>query len=140
MDTMNGRALGLGTFRLPTEAEWEYACRAGTTTYAYWGDTLDANYCWYGPSGGAQPVKGKLPNAWNLYDMLGNVSEFTGDWYALYTSSPQTDPSPSGSMRPWRGGNWNDSGTFCRSSNRGNINTSFKDYTLGFRAVLTPAQ
>ena len=81
-------------YRLPTEAEWEYACRAGTRTEYYWGDSINGDYCWYGADSGNQPqqVAEKLPNAWGLYDMSGNLWEWCNDWYALYPSIAVTDP------------------------------------------------
>ena len=109
-------------YRLPTEAEWEYACRAGSTTDFYWGksyppttsaDTLaiDSNAVWYHNSPNrTQPVATKKPNAWGLYDMSGNVMEWCNDWYGYgsYGSGSQTDPTgPStGSYRVLRGGSW----------------------------------
>ncbi|MEW6235371.1 MAG: formylglycine-generating enzyme family protein [Candidatus Omnitrophota bacterium] len=82
---------GWGTFRLPTEAEWEYACRAGTTTPFYWGSDGGLKYIQkYSPF--IQEVGLKLPNAWNLFDMIGNVFEFCYDWYGPYSSEYQIDP------------------------------------------------
>jgi formylglycine-generating enzyme required for sulfatase activity len=108
-------------YRLPTEAEYEYANRAGTTTDYYWGrnypplttaDTLaiDSNAVWYYNSpNGTQPVAGKKPNAWGLYDMSGNLWEWCNDWYGSYSAGAQTNPTgPStGSSRVLRGGAWN---------------------------------
>jgi formylglycine-generating enzyme required for sulfatase activity len=81
-------------YRLPTEAEWEYAYRAGTTTDYYWGNTVNGNYCWYtdNSSGTTHEVKSKLPNAWGLYDMSGNVAEFCNDFFGAYDAADQTDP------------------------------------------------
>lgn len=81
-------------YRLPTEAEWEYACRAGTRTEYYWGDSINCDYCWYdGNSGNVpHPVAGKQPNAWGLYDMSGNLWEWCNDWYFWYDSAAQINP------------------------------------------------
>ena len=96
-------------FDLPTEAQWEFACRAGTDMLFYWGDSLDCNYCWYRRnSGGTTHTVGtKTPNAWGIYDMEGNVSEWCLDWYGK-RSSGETDPvGPSiGYRRVRRGGGW----------------------------------
>ena len=103
--------------RLPTEAEWEMACRAGTNTMYYWGDNpgVAGNYIWYtGNSGGmTHPVGQKLPNSWGLYDMLGNVNEWVADWYDpfYYSISPANNPQgPSGptagNWRVLRSGSW----------------------------------
>ena len=107
-------------YRLPTEAEYEYANRAGTTTDYYWGrnypptttaDTLaiDSNAVWYYNSpNSTQPVASKKPNAWGLYDMSGNLWEWCNDWYGSYSASSQTNPTgaTSGSYRVLRGGSW----------------------------------
>ena len=112
-------------YRLPTEAEWEYACRAGTTTDYYWGQSyppltsadtakISAHAWWhYNSSNGTQPVATKPPNAWGLYDMSGNVMEWCNDWQGNYSVSSQTNPTgPSnGRDRVRRGGSWlNDEG------------------------------
>jgi formylglycine-generating enzyme required for sulfatase activity len=82
-------------YRLPTEAEWEYACRAGSTSDFYWGDALDGDYCWDADNSNnsIQPVATKQPNAWGLYDMNGNVWQWCGDGYTDYTADDQYDPS-----------------------------------------------
>ena len=100
------------TYRLPTEAEWEYACRAGSTTTFYFGNDKDrlGKYAWYQNNSGkhTHPVGEKEPNSWGLHDMYGNVSEWCQDWYGKYPSGSVTDPTgpPSGSERIVRGGAW----------------------------------
>jgi formylglycine-generating enzyme required for sulfatase activity len=102
-------------YRLPTEAEWEYACRAGTTTPYYFGSDISQlkDYAWYAADSGGnyQKVATKKPNAWGLYDMLGNAMEWTLDAYALYKAGPETDPWVKPTA-PYplsvRGGSWND--------------------------------
>ena len=107
-------------FDLPTEAQWEYACRAGTTTTYSYGDSANGNYMWYtdNSSSSTHPVGSKLPNPWGLYDMHGNVWEWCLDWYG--TLAYGTDPlgSSSGSCRVSRGGSWGNSASDCTSSYR----------------------
>ena len=122
--------------QLPTEAQWEYACRAGTTgAYA---DSL-GEMAWYGSnsSGKTHPVGTKKPNAWGLYDMHGNVWEWCQDWKADYPSGSVTDPAgPStGSYRVRRGGSWNDLARDCRSACRYYYEPVDRFYGLGFRVV-----
>lgn len=127
---------GTDRYRLPTEAEWEYACRAGTTG-PYAGD-LDS-MGWYGRNSGktTHPVGQKRPNAWGLYDMHGNVWEWVHDWYGkdYYVNSPSTDPKgPSGgSSRVIRGGSWRDVARHCRSAIRSPGDLGFGYNILGFR-------
>ena len=124
-------------FDLPTEAQWEYACRAGTTTTYYWGDSMDGAYAWYSSNSGSKthPVGTRLPNAWGLYDMGGNVWEWCRDWYG--TLAYGTDPvgSASGSYRVDRGGSWNSSADLCASSYRDNSDPSYRHFNYGFRLV-----
>jgi formylglycine-generating enzyme required for sulfatase activity len=97
-------------YRLPTEAEYEYAYRAGSTADYYWGDTVDGSYCWYyaNSQGTMHPVAQKLPNAFGLYDMAGELWEWCNDWYAVYQPGSETDPvgPASGMYRVARGGCW----------------------------------
>ena len=129
------------TYRLPTEAEWEYACRAGSTTEYSFGDDAGTlgNYAWYSSNSGSNthPVGGKLPNAWGLCDMHGNVWEWCQDWYGSYTSGTQTDPTgPStGSYRVLRGGSWFDYAGHCRSAYRDYHGPVSRCSYYGFRVV-----
>ena len=130
------------TFRLPTEAEWEYACRAGTvTTYSFGGDPSSlTQFAWY--SGNSRhkthPVGRKKPNAFGLYDMHGNVWEWCSDWYNEYPVDPIIDPTgPSdGSSRILRGGSWFCTLDLCRSANRGWNTPTIRDDDVGFRIVM----
>lgn len=122
------------TYRLPTEAEWEYAARAGTSgDYA---GNLKA-VAWYS-KGSSQPVKMKLANGWNLYDMLGNVSEWTADWLGDYGASDVSDPVgvSSGSFRVDRGGSWyHQTASILRWTDRSGEEPSNRTHYLGFRVV-----
>ncbi len=142
-------------YRLPTEAEWEYACRAGTTTnYSFGDDESDlSGYGWYDQAANGDkhhPVGSKQPNAWGLYDMHGNVWEWCQDWKEDYPEGAVTDPSgptltmmqvsPSG---PWyrviRGGSWVSTAEYCRSATRFGGNLSYSVNGLGFRVSLSPS-
>ncbi|MHC6203139.1 formylglycine-generating enzyme family protein [Breznakiellaceae bacterium SP9] len=136
-------------YRLPTEAEWEYACRAGTTTPFSTGSNIstsqanyDGNYPYNGNAKGTYrgkttPVGSFTANAWGLYDMHGNVWEWCWDWYGDYSSANQTDPvgAASGSYRMWRGGCWGYSAAYLRSALRGRYTPTGRSYHLGFRVV-----
>ncbi len=125
-------------YRLPTEAEWEYACRAGTSGDRY--GELDA-IAWYDRNLGNQthPVGKKQPNGWGLYDMLGNVWEWCADWYGgdYYASSPSTDPRgpSSGQSRVLRGGSWLNYFSNVRSAYRGGLNPVNRYNHCGFRCA-----
>ena len=128
-------------YRLPTEAEWEYACRAGTGTAYNTGDTINDNTGWYYEnSNGMTHEVGKKPaNAYGLYDMHGNVWEWCWDWYGNYSSAAQENPkgASSGSFRVDRGGDWNFFAGYLRSAHRGYFNPSDRYNGIGFR-VLRP--
>jgi formylglycine-generating enzyme required for sulfatase activity len=131
------------TYRLPTEAEWEYACRAGST--AEDAGNLDAR-AWYQANSGnkTHPVGHKQQNAWGLYDMQGNVMEWVQDWYGhnYYKNSPATNPKgpADGSYRVYRGGSWYGSTKDCRQTFRSFDLPVNHYYSLGFRLVRTPKQ
>jgi len=131
-------------YRLPTEAEWEYLCRAGTGTRWSFGDDEAAlgDHAWFtGNAGGTtHPVGEKRPNPWGLYDVHGNVWEWTGDnWFRRYTKQPVDDPflPPAvGDGRVIRGGSWNDAPVWCRSAYRVGRYPDDRYLLLGFRVVL----
>jgi formylglycine-generating enzyme required for sulfatase activity len=135
---------GGSAFRLPTEAEWEYAARAGSTDdYSFGNDTGDlAQYAWFGNlgyKGGSHEVAIKLPNAWGLYDMHGNVWEWVQDWYdpGYYKNSPEKDPTgpDSGKYRIYRGGSWVGKAANLRSSVRFSALPVTRTHDLGFRLL-----
>ena len=147
LETLNNQTVG-EPWRLPSESEWEYACRAGTTTRYYWGDDLSetqiGNYAWYSGNSGitTHTVGTKLPNTWNLYDMSGNVWEWVEDWYhSNYNGAPTNgDPwlDPPGSARIFRGGSWDNSSTNARCATRYGSNPSNQFSNYGFRCAITP--
>jgi formylglycine-generating enzyme required for sulfatase activity len=139
-------------YRLPTEAEWEYACRAGTQTLYFWGDSEDemGKYAWYGKNAwsevwttphadneGIQPVGQKEANAWGLYDMIGNVYEWCSDKYGEYPIEAATDPKgpKSGDFHICRGGEWNSEPWDARSAYRNYADPKSCQGTLGIRVV-----
>ncbi len=137
-------------YRLPTEAEWEYAARAGTTTRYFWGNSagLAGNYSWYDKNayhvGATYPhaVGQKKPNPWGLYDMAGNVWECCQDWYGenYYRNTPAVDPGgpPSGQYRVDRGGSWDLHAAFLRSAGRCYYPPNDRIDNLGFRILRQP--
>ncbi|MDR1043801.1 MAG: formylglycine-generating enzyme family protein [Candidatus Adiutrix sp.] len=136
---------GHNRYRLPTEAEWEYAARAGTTgAYSFGGDKDSlGRYAWYRDNSGEKThsVGQKQPNALGLYDMHGNVWEWVQDWYGRnYSSSSVTDPKgpSSGTLRVARGGSWSDSARYCRAAYRSHDSPDGRGDDVGFRLALSP--
>lgn len=147
-------------YRLPTEAEWEYACRAGSTTDLFWGKNfdpypatsadsaqVDSYAVWLGNSYqygsedshyGTHQVASTKPNAFGLYDMSGNVYEWINDWYGEYSSSAATDPTgpTAGDWHFNRGGSWGNNPLLLRSANRTFMAPDYQYYFIGFRVVL----
>lgn len=126
------RSEGVNVYRLPTEAEWEYAARGRGQPGGYWYDGNSGNR--------THPVGLKRPNGWGLYDMLGNVGEWTADWYGPYSIGPVTDPrGPSeGSARVTRGGTWDSTARYCRAAYRHGVYPGLRVGSLGFRLARTP--
>ena len=130
-------------YRLPTEAEWEYACRAGTTTRWWFGDDESplSDFAWYYENSGhtTHPVCEKPANAWGLHDVHGNVWEWCQDWYGEYSSGRVIDPTgpESGTSRVLRGGAWLNYPVYCRSAIRFDFQPEYRYYNVGFRAART---
>ncbi len=143
-------------YRLPTEAEWEYACRAGTSAVFFWGNTAcstQANFDGNLPYGDAavgpdlqktSPVGNYPPNAFGLYDMHGNVWEWCNDWYRERYYRKCTSENPKGPRngygRVLRGGSWNYRGGYTRSADRGRLPPTYRDAHMGFRVALTASR
>ena len=132
---LNARGGG-AWYRLPTEAEWEYAARAGTIGDRY--GNLDS-IAWHDANSGdrTHPVAQKMPNAWGLHDMLGNVSEWVQDWYGGYPGGSMTDPTGpvSGSTRVLRGGGWISYARYCRAAARYGSSPGGRNNSLGLRLL-----
>ena len=139
-----GRIVAGQAYRLPTEAEWEYAARAGTT--GRFAGELDS-MGWYGDNSGGKThaVKGKQANGWGLYDMHGNVFEWCSDWYGDYPSGSVTDPTgptgaTDGDFRVIRGGSWWNNPWNCHSAYRARVAPGFRFNLKGFRSVLSSSR
>jgi formylglycine-generating enzyme required for sulfatase activity len=137
MEKNAGRVPQGMSYQLPTEAQWEYACRAGTTTKYSWGDDINPKLANYTDSGlkKAMAVGSYRPNPWGFYDMHGNVWEWCADWFGEYPTSSVTDPIgvASGSLRVLRGGSCHNDGTHLRSAKRSYDTPSDRFYDSGFR-------
>jgi formylglycine-generating enzyme required for sulfatase activity len=137
---------GTNKYRLPTEAEWEYACRAGSETAYCYGDSQGGlgGYAWYSDNSDSKthPAGQKQPNAWGLYDMHGNVWEWCQDWCGDYPSGAVTDPEgpSSGGYRVFRGGSWYCNTLYCRSAFRYWSSPDLRSLILGFRLAFSPGQ
>jgi formylglycine-generating enzyme required for sulfatase activity len=138
---------GGNKYRLPTEAEWEHAARAGSTAEWFFGnDPAElGQYAWFSGNSGnsTHPVGEKKPNPWGLYDIYGNVWDFVADWFEKYKAGTVTDPAgptSSAAGRVYRGGAWHYSPDFCRSSVRGNISSDLRHSCIGFRLAFSPDQ
>ena len=131
-------------YRLPTEAQWEYACRAGSKTAYSFGESSqsigDYAWCFENSNNPTHPVGQKKPNAWGLYDMPGNVFEWCSDWYDQYPKGAVGDDPTGpkeGSRRVYRGGAWRYDAALCRSAIRFRADPSDRNVNLGFRVALS---
>jgi formylglycine-generating enzyme required for sulfatase activity len=127
-------------YRLPTEAQWEYACRAGTQTVYSFGDDESwlVDFAWYGKNSEnrTHEVGQKLSNAWGLHDLHGNVWEWCRDWYqAKLVGGTDPEVTERASYRVLRGGSWFNVGRYCQSAYRIRFGPGFRNFNFGFRVV-----
>ncbi|MGD9202101.1 MAG: SUMF1/EgtB/PvdO family nonheme iron enzyme, partial [Chitinispirillia bacterium] len=130
-------------YRLPTESEWEFACRAGSSTKFYWGTAVNGSYLWYRNNSQSRPrpVGSKLPNAFGLYDMSGNVKEWCNDWFDTYTAVDKVDPTGPDRSNPYlrrvvRNGSYYDVADSSSSYSRSNLEPNKLSTKTGFRVVI----
>lgn len=144
IDSLN--SFGMGRYRMPTEAEWEYSARAGTNTRFHWGDDEGYKeiyqYAWFNPNSMARsmPVGIKEPNQWNLYDMIGNMWEWCSDWKGAYENADSIAYDPGGpemgEEKIFRGGSWFNPPNVCRTANRNAHEPETGYSNIGLRLVL----
>jgi formylglycine-generating enzyme required for sulfatase activity len=137
LHTLNEREAS-GHYRLPTEAQWEYACRAGTKTPRYHPDVNAIAWYRENSNDSTQPVGQKVPNAWGLYDMLGNVWEWCHDGKRMYTADAVIDPmgpTDAGASPVYRGGSWSSHTRTVRAAYRLWVDSGVRNYFLGFRCA-----
>ena len=143
MEKKAGRVPQGMAYQLPTEAQWEYACRAGTTSVYSWGDSINSSNANYDKNVDVTTPVGKYPpNPWGFHDMHGNVWEWCADWYGTYPSGSVTNPEgpASGSSRIARGGSWGNSWAYLRSARRQYSTPSGRGNNLGFRVGFLPSK
>ena len=135
---------GEGVYRLPTEAEWEYACRAGTATQWSFGDDHEhlSVFAWYADNSGTAGTRNvgtRLQNPWQAHDLHGNVSEWVLDWFGVYAAEAQVDPMgpASGSLRVIRGGSFSHNSSYLRSAARLHLTPAYRHRSIGARLVRT---
>jgi formylglycine-generating enzyme required for sulfatase activity len=139
LSALRGEKAARRVYRLPTEAEWEYACRAGTTTAYNCGKTLSKDQANFSPSRRVTKVGSYKANAWGLYDMHGNVWHMCADWYDqdYYRVSPKKDPQGPAKGTYWvaRGGSWCNPANACSSAYRAWVSSGQRNYLVGFRVA-----
>ena len=141
-----GRLPARYAYRLPTEAEWEYACRAGSTNFFCFGNDLEklGNHAWTAENSNdkTQSVGQKAPNAWGLHDMHGNLWEWCSDWFGQYPQGDLIDPAGSaeGEFKVFRGGGWYHEGPYSMVHNRFMMKPGMAINFVGFRVMLAASE